>query len=120
MSDYLDYTHEANIAASKMKVNIAYSLLRKPLKDNLYFLELLEYNGIEFMYKFLEKPIDEFSVDKINADEKRTLINNVAKDVFSEAYGEILYNIRYSKKEEVRFRKNMEQNTTYYNNMSAL
>ena len=33
---------------------------------------------------------------------------------------EILYNIRYSKKEEVRFRKNMEQNTTYYNNMSAL
>lgn len=120
LSDYLDYTHEANIAASKMKVNIAYSLLRKPLKDNLYFLELLEYNGIEFMYEFLEKPIDEFSVDKINADEKRTLINNVAKDVFSEAYGEILYNIRYSKKEEVRFRKNMKQNTTYYNNMSAL
>ncbi len=57
-----------------MKVNIAYSLLRKPLKDNLYFLELLEYNGIEFMYEFLEKPIDEFSVDKINADEKEHLL----------------------------------------------
>lgn len=119
-SDYLDYTYEVNMAASKMKASIAYSLLRKPLKDDLYFLELLEYKGIEFIYEFLEKPIDNFAVDKVNPEEKRKIINAVAKDVFSDAYGDILYNIRYSKKEEIRVRKNMESNATYYNNMSIL
>lgn len=119
-SDYLDYTYEANMAASKMKASIAYSLLRKPLKDDLYFLELLEYKGIEFIYEFLEKPIDNFAVDKVNPEEKRKIINAVAKDVFSDAYGDILYNIRYSKKEEIWVRKNMESNATYYNNMSIL
>lgn len=119
-SDYLDYTYEANMAASKMKASIAYSLLRKPLKDDLYFLELLEYKGIEFIYEFLEKPIDNFAVDKVNPEEKRKIINAVAKDVFSDTYGDILYNIRYSKKEEIRARKNMESNATYYNNMSIL
>lgn len=119
-SDYLDYTYEANMAASKMKASIAYSLLRKPLKDDLYFLELLEYKGIEFIYEFLEKPIDNFAVDKVNPEEKRKIINAVAKDVFSDAYGDILYNIRYSKKEEIRVRKNMESNATYYNNISIL
>lgn len=101
LSDYLDYTYEANTAASKMKISIAYSLLRRPLKDNLYFLEILENKGIEFMDDFLERPIEEFSIDKIYSEEKRNVINNVAKEVFSEAYGEFLYNVRYSKKEEI-------------------
>lgn len=107
-ADYLDYTYEANIAASKMKASIAYSLLRKPLKDNLYFLEVLENKGVEFIYEFLDKSIDEFSIDKIDAETKRNTIYEVSKDVFSESYGEILYNIRYSKKEDIRSRKNME------------
>lgn len=107
-ADYLDYTYEANIAASKMKASIAYSLLRKPLKDNLYFLEVLENRGVEFIYEFLEKSIDKFSIDKIDEETKRETIYNVVKDVFSESYGEILYNIRYSKKEDIRIRKNME------------
>ena len=119
-SDYLDYTYEANIAASKMKASIAYSLLRKPLKDDLFFLELLENKGVEFIYEFLEKPIENFAVDKISQEEKKKIINTVAEDVFSEAYGDILYNIRYSKKEEIRSRENMESNTTYYNNMPIL
>lgn len=91
-----------------MKASIAYSLLRKPLKDNLYFLELLEKDGINFIYDFLEKPIDVFSVDKIESNVKKETINKVSKEVFSEPYGEILYNIRYSKREEIRIRKNME------------
>lgn len=107
-SDYLDYTYEANVAASKMKASIAYSLLRKPLKDNLYFLEILENKGIEFMYEFIEKPIEEFAIDKISAEEKRNTIYNVAKEVFSEPYGEILYNARYSKKNYIRIREDME------------
>lgn len=119
-SDYLDYTYEANIAASKMKASIAYSLLRKPLKDDLFFLELLENKGVEFIYEFLEKPIENFAVDKISQEEKKKIISTVAEDVFSEAYGDILYNIRYSKKEEIRSRENMESNTTYYNNMPIL
>ena len=119
-SDYLDYTYEATMAASKMKASIAYSLLRKPLKDDLYFLELLENKGIEFIYEFLEKPIDNFAIDKFSPEEKKKIISAVAKEAFSEAYGDILYNIRYSKKEEIRFRKNMESNTAYYNDMSIL
>lgn len=100
-ADYLDYTYEANMAASKMKASIAYSLLRKPLKDNLYILEVLENKELEFIHDFLEKPIEEFSIDKISEETKKTIINNVAKDVFSEAYGDILYNVRYSKKEHM-------------------
>lgn len=104
-SDYLDYTYEANMAASKMKASIAYSLLRKPLKDNLYFLEILENNGVEFMDNFLERPIEEFSIDKIDSEVKRKTIYNVTKEVFSDAYGEFLYNVRYSKKDDIGLEK---------------
>ena len=119
-SDYLDYTYEATMAASKMKASIAYSLLRKPLKDDLYFLEQLENKGVEFMYEFLENPIEKFSVDKVSNEQKKQVISTVAKEVFSEAYGEILYDIRYSKKAEIRSRENMESNTAHYNDMSIL
>lgn len=104
-ADFLDYTYEANMAASKVKASIAYSLLRKPLKDNLYFLEVLENNGIQFMDDFLERPIEEFSIDKIDSEEKRKVIYNTAKEVFSEAYGEVLYNMRYAKKEDIGLEK---------------
>ena len=85
-----------------------------------FFLEQLENKGVKFMTEFLEEPIEKFAIDKVNSEQKKRIICEVEKEVFSEAYGEILYNIRYSKKDEIRFRKNLEPNATYYNNMSGL
>lgn len=113
-ADYLSYTYEAVMAAYKMKYSIAYSLLRKPLKDNLFFLELLELRGIDFINKFLKNPIECFAVDKIPKDEKIKVICSVSKDIGNLINGDLIYDIRYSKKFELRFGENMESNSTYY------
>lgn len=100
LSDYLNYTFEANSNASKYKINIAYSLLRKPLKDNLYFLERLESEKIKFIEEFLETPIETFDTSSISLEDKKNLLKNVIKDTKIGIDTDFLYDLRYSRKED--------------------
>lgn len=100
LSDYLNYTFEANNNASKYKINVAYSLLRKPLKDNLYFLERLENEKIGFIEKFLDSPIEEFDTSAISLEEKKYLLQKVISDTEIGIDSDFLYDLRYSRKEE--------------------
>lgn len=100
LSDYLSYTYEANSNAAKYKINIAYSLLRKPLKDNLYFLERLESEKIEFIEDFLDSPIETFDTGAIPLEDKKKLLKKVIKDTNIGLDTDFLYDLRYSKKED--------------------
>lgn len=117
LSDYLNYTFEANNNVAKCKINIAYSLLRKPLKDNLYFLERLESEKIKFVEEFLDSPIEKYDIGAISLEDKKKLLNKVIKDTDIGLDTDFLYDLRYSKKEDIGLEKIWNQTqhiiTTY-------
>jgi len=101
LSDYISYVYDAILCASKMHPNQAYTLLRKPLKDNLLLLELAFTRKNRFISQFLNKDIENFSIDKITPEEKRKIIEKSCKKIKYPTASEILYNFRYSKKSEI-------------------
>lgn len=100
LSDYISYVYDAILCAAKMHPNQAYTLLRKPLKDNLLMLELAFTGKNRFISQFLNKDIENFSIDKITAEEKKKIIRRSAKKINYPTSAKILYDFRYSKKSE--------------------
>lgn len=101
LSDYVSYVYDAILCAAKMHPNQAYTLLRKPLKDNLLLLELAFTRKNRFISQFLNKDIGNFSIDKIDVEEKRKIIERASKKIKSLVSARIMFDFRYSKKSEM-------------------
>lgn len=99
LSDYCQYLITSLQASEKGKLSVAYSLLRKPLKDNLLFLEWLAGKPDEFLDSFLENPIQEFAIDRIKSYQKKEIIKSALGKTALEGTldEELLYDLRYSK-----------------------
>ena len=101
ISDYCHYVYEALKCSEKSKLAITYTLLRKPLKDNLLLFEWIMTNRNEFMEKF-KKDSNYYAIDKIDSTKKKMFIeHSVNKIKYSETFNsDFIYNIRYSKKSD--------------------
>jgi hypothetical protein len=99
ISDYCHYVYEALKCSEKSKLAITFTLLRKPLKDNLLFFEWIITNRNEFIEKF-QKDSNYYAIDKIDSAKKKIFIGcSVNKINYSETFNaDFIYNIRYSKK----------------------
>ena len=99
ISDYCHYVYEALKCSEKSKLAITFTLLRKPLKDNLLFFEWILTNRNEFIEKF-QKDSNYYAIDKIDSAKKKIFIGcSVNKINYSETFNaDFIYNIRYSKK----------------------
>ena len=99
ISDYCHYIYEALQCSEKSKLAITYTLLRKPLKDNLLFFEWILASRNEFLEKF-QKDSNYYAIDKIDLTKKKMLIkHSVNKIKYGETFdADFIYNIRYSKK----------------------
>lgn len=99
ISDYCHYVYEALKCSEKSKLAITYTLLRKPLKDNLLFFEWITTNRNDFLEKF-QNNSNFYAIDKINSTKKKTFIECSVNQVnYSETFdADFIYNIRYSKK----------------------
>ena len=99
ISDYCHYVYEALKCSEKSKLAITYTLLRKPLKDNLLLFEWIMTNRNEFMENF-KKDSNYYAIDKIDLTKKKMFIErSVNKIKYSETFNsDFIYNIRYSKK----------------------
>jgi len=99
ISDYCHYVYEALKCSEKSKLAITFTLLRKPLKDNLLFFEWIITNRNEFIEKF-QKDSNYYAIDKIDSAKKKKFIGcSVNKINYSETFNaDFIYNIRYSKK----------------------
>jgi hypothetical protein len=101
ISDYCHYVYEALKCSEKSKLAITFTLLRKPLKDNLLFFEWILTNRNEFIEKF-QKDSNYYAIDKIDSAKKKIFIGcSVNKIDYSETFNaDFIYNIRYSKKSD--------------------
>lgn len=99
ISDYCHYVYEALKCSEKSKLAITFTLLRKPLKDNLLFFEWILTNRNEFIEKF-QKDSNYYAIDKIDSAKKKIFIGcSVNKIDYTETFNaNFIYNIRYSKK----------------------
>lgn len=106
VSDYNKYVFDAIDCASKYHFGPAFTLLRKPFKDDLLLLEMLYTKGHRFIPYFLNNPIQELAIDKIAKNPKR-LKNILRKSCKKLNFftGAKMYNLRYSKKSKESLEK---------------
>jgi hypothetical protein len=101
ISDYCHYIYEALKCSEKSKLAITYTLLRKPLKDNLLIFEWIIANRNEFVENF-KNDANCYAIDKIDLTKKKAFIENSVNQInyrqtFNPAF---IYSLRYSKKDE--------------------
>lgn len=73
ISDICHFTFQALESAKKIKMTVAYALIRKPFLENLLIIEQLLVDEHGFLKKFDGKP-EEFDPGKLKDDEKKALI----------------------------------------------
>ncbi|KUM52788.1 hypothetical protein [Rheinheimera sp. EpRS3] len=103
ISDMLHFIYEALQCSKKGKLTVAYALLRKPFKENLFYLEWLLGDPVNFLSRFDLGNIKELSINSaLNEKEK---IEIIAKALNKTSVGdwlsaEYIYALRFDKKFE--------------------
>ncbi|POO76804.1 hypothetical protein [Bacillus subtilis] len=103
LADFLSYVLESLKASEKGKTAISFTLLRKPFKDNLFYLEWLVANGDELLSFVDAGKIEEYEVGRIrkykNEKIKKILNKVMKKNDFKELLhfpdDNYLYKLRY-------------------------
>ena len=100
LSDLCHYMFESIHCAAQMKVAVAYALLRKPLRDNLYYLEWLHVNKEELIDKILNGQPDDITINKQRA---KLHIDKINPD--STSFAQMSFLFRYDKNDEKSLEK---------------
>jgi hypothetical protein len=98
LSDALQFIFTALQCSVKGKLSVTYAILRKPLKDNLFILELLNVDKKDFFKRF-ENPSELLDIGRsFSEQDKKKIINkNCEKIRFLANYKDIIYDSRYNK-----------------------
>jgi hypothetical protein len=102
-SDMLHFLHEALCCFEKRKFSVAFSLLRKPLKENLSYLCWLIADSEDFISRFSSKNFESMKLpdkDKQLDIYSKTINKLAVSDLFS---SDILWNIIHSKNQPAGF-----------------
>jgi hypothetical protein len=99
LSDFCQYIYESLVCSKKGKLSVAYSLLRKPFKDNLFYLEWLFADPIEFHDSFNLSNPDDFSISSLPKEKKIHIISNAITSSKHKEWlsPEFIYDLRYNK-----------------------
>ncbi len=106
ISDYNKYVYDAVDCAAKYHFGPAFTLIRKPFKDDLLLLEIMFIKGHKFIPEFLKRPANDYAIDKISKDTKKIkgiLRKSCKKLDFFKGYK--MYNLRYNKKSKESLEK---------------
>lgn len=107
LSDFCYYIFESLSCAERGKVTVAYSLLRKPIRDNLLYLEWLLSNSEEFYQTFMQGTVEQCDVANFKVFTKPR-IQRIIQDAGQKSYmgkhlnhNNIIYTLRFNNKEEI-------------------
>ncbi len=104
-ADMMHFVHEALKALEKRKTTVAFALLRKPLKENLFFAAWMCADEDEFFRKFTESPPGEMESERLPASKRRQVLADATKKLdlktFSDA--DVIYDLIYEKKTDRGF-----------------
>ena len=106
LSDFCHFVLEALNSSEKGKLTVAYALLRKPLRENLYYLEWLLAEPENLLNKLYDKPAIERSFSKIGAEStlKSIIRKSIARTTHSEFHNaDFLWELRWNKHAEFGF-----------------
>lgn len=104
LADFLSYVLEALKAMEKGKTAIAYTLLRKPFKDNLFYFEWLLIQGDELL-SFVDKgDIEKYEIGSLRRNHRtkmklildKSLETNPFLDLLGFVEKDYMYNLRYN------------------------
>lgn len=101
ISDMLHFVYEALQCSKKGKLTVAYALLRKPFKENLFYLEWLLGDPGGFLSRFDVGNIKELSINSALSEDDR--IGIISKALNETVVGdwlspEFIYALRFDKK----------------------
>lgn len=104
ISDYNKYVYDAIECAQKMHFGPAFTLLRKPFKDNLLLIEKFYIEGYKCIPSFFNNDISKLAIDHIKPDDKKKILKKCSKKIrfLNEDY---LWAIRYSNKDKISLEK---------------
>ncbi|OIJ08859.1 hypothetical protein BKP35_17395 [Anaerobacillus arseniciselenatis] len=107
LKDFCYYMYESISCAERGKVTVSYSLLRKPLRDNLLYLEWLLSDKEEFYETFLYGSIEDYDISNYKIFNRNRISSIIKKaSTFSYMgdalnYDDIVYKFRFSGKDEI-------------------
>ena len=113
LTDLLQFISNALKASEKGQLNVSFALLRKPLKENLFYLEYLVAHEEKFIKLFnSEKGSENLAVDKVQKQEKIQIIKETCQKIGFRAWpAEDLYDMRYNKRNPLSFEPSFQTAT---------
>ncbi|ARC68654.1 MULTISPECIES: hypothetical protein [Bacillus subtilis group] len=91
LADFLSYVLESLKASEKGKTAISFTLLRKPFKDNLFYLEWLATHGDELLSLVDTGKIEEYEVGRIRKFKKEKMMNILNEVMKKNEFKELLH-----------------------------
>ncbi len=98
-SDMLHFIHEALKALEKRKTTVAFALLRKPLRENLFFAAWMCANEDEFFKKFADSPSDQMESEALPKAKRVQILADAIKQLDFKSFlaADLIYSIIYEK-----------------------
>ncbi len=81
ISDYNIYVSDAIECARKGHFSTAFTLLRKPFKDDLFLIELFYTSGYRQVSKFIKSKIDNYTIEGFTKEQKMKVMRKVCKKI---------------------------------------
>jgi hypothetical protein len=113
ISDMAHFLFEALNCSAKGKLTVTYSLLRKPLCENLLYLEYLLSDPAEFVVKFWKDDIDHFGLGQKQVLKPDEIIKTIYQKYPLSRFEEpsFIYEIRYDKTSDQSFQTYFQKAT---------
>jgi len=101
--DFLEFATEAVRTTIRGPLTVAIALLRKPLKENLFYLEWILADPEDFFERFYGGDVDGLALSKLSEERKLTIIrDSMAKTSCGEwIEPELIYELRFEKKSNI-------------------
>jgi hypothetical protein len=99
VSDMLNFVYEALSCSEKGKLTVAFALLRKPLKENLFFLEWLLARPGEMLAAFDGSNQQKLINRKFSDSERKQIIQEAVENSRTGEWfpADVIYDVRYNK-----------------------
>lgn len=104
LADFGHFVYEALNCSKKGKLTVTYALLRKPLKDNLLYLEWLLAEPKDLLAHFHQGNVNSLALDR-EPEKKKSIIEKAMKAIDGPYWGtaDWIYELRYDKKSNSSF-----------------
>ncbi|MDR7191925.1 hypothetical protein [Luteimonas terrae] len=105
LSDLLHFLYEALRCSAKGKITVSFALLRKPLKENLFYLEWLLADPLSMIQAFESEQPSDKTIGSVSEVRKREIVRRAVEKTNSGHWfdADLIYDFRYNKQFSLGF-----------------